>query len=273
MIRGYNFPSGSEEKVTIDDSKVTEKMNLYSFRNQITLDMDESAPNYTGYRNRYRLDDGRDLCLTATRSSKTIQGSVGLGFNGKILNQIDLPIYEIPSSSKHGYADSQYRYNISITNNNIFLAIERYIKSDVSISQSLRRGYGFSYLSCYQLIINSNSLSWNELFIEAPVNTTGHTWASNGSPCAVITDNGMYIAALNSYHTETKIMFRAFNSNENAFETVSNVISVYQDQSSDDCPLLFLNNNGQTICCYSEEWGRIVTASRQEDGGHIATSS
>ena len=30
MIRGYNFPSGSEEKVTIDDYKVTEKMNLYS---------------------------------------------------------------------------------------------------------------------------------------------------------------------------------------------------------------------------------------------------
>ena len=69
MIRGYNFPSGSEEKVTIDDSKVTEKMNLYSFRNQITLDMDESAPNYIGYRNRYRLDDGRDLCLTATSSN------------------------------------------------------------------------------------------------------------------------------------------------------------------------------------------------------------
>lgn len=272
MFQMNNFPSGGIEKVKIDGKRVKDKMELYSFRNQIVLDMDESAPNYTGYRNRYRLDDGRDLCLTATSSSKTVQGSVGLGLNGKILSQIDLPIYEIPSSSKQGYANSQYRYNISITNNNIFLAIERYIKSDVSTSQSIRRGYGFSYLSCYQLIINSNSLSWNELFIEAPVNTTGHTWASNGSPCAVITDNGMYIAALNSYHTETKIMFRAFNSNENTFETVSNVISVYQENSSGDCPLLFLNNNGQTICCYSEDWGRIVTASRQEDGSHIATS-
>ena len=30
MIRGYNFPSGSAEKVTIDYNKVTENLDLYS---------------------------------------------------------------------------------------------------------------------------------------------------------------------------------------------------------------------------------------------------
>ena len=68
MIRGYNFPSGSEEKVTIDNSKVTEKMNLYSFRNQVTLNI--NTPHITttpsGYTYQGELYDGSKLYMKIT---------------------------------------------------------------------------------------------------------------------------------------------------------------------------------------------------------------
>ena len=66
MIRGYNFPSGSEEKVTIDDSKVTEKMNLYSFRNQVTLDVNTPPSTPSGYTYQGELYDGSKLYMKTT---------------------------------------------------------------------------------------------------------------------------------------------------------------------------------------------------------------
>ena len=65
-------------------------------------------------------------------------------------------------------------------------------------------------------------------------------------------------------------MFRSFGANENNFETISSIYSVNTSNSSDDYSRLFLSNDGKTICCYCEHWGKIITVERLEDGGYIS---
>lgn len=271
MFQMNNFPSGGIEKVKIDGKRVKDKMELYSFRNQITLDMEEPAD--APLRNTYRLNDGKKIHISNVTTSQNFSGQVTLSFNGHVLNHIDFPSYEIPADSyqEDTTKNYKYRYSINITNsNNIYLAIERYVSRRYANGNLYPHGYGYSYLSCYQLIINDNDMHWDEKFIETPVSTDTHTWVSNGSPCAITTDEGMYIVALNGYHTQNKIMFRTFDANENNFETVSSIYSASTNVSSDDYSHLFLNNDGKTICCYCEHWGKIITVERQEDGSYVS---
>ena len=85
MIRGYNFPSGTAEKVTIDGNKVTEKMSLYSFRNQITLDVNDPL-NPSGYTYQGKLYDGSKLYIKR-KLTKVTNGSTNSsdGCTGTVL--------------------------------------------------------------------------------------------------------------------------------------------------------------------------------------------
>lgn len=54
MIRGYNFPSGSEEKVTINGFKATENLDLFVHQHTMDFTLTENMPsifskNYFSY--------------------------------------------------------------------------------------------------------------------------------------------------------------------------------------------------------------------------------
>ena len=135
MIRGYNFPSGSEEKVTIDDCKVTKKMNLYSFQNQFVLEVD--APTTpSGYTYQGKLYDGSKLYMKTTLTTvKDGSSSSSAGCTGTILLikpngtqlSIAIPTYTIPSRSETGSSPDSYTYNCRIDvypKKNIYLRLQ-----------------------------------------------------------------------------------------------------------------------------------------------------
>ena len=63
MIRGYNFPSGTAEKVTIDGNKVTEKMNLYTYSHTMDFKLDTKPTNL-----KFPNKNGSDLALLPDES-------------------------------------------------------------------------------------------------------------------------------------------------------------------------------------------------------------
>ena len=135
MIRGYNFPSGSEEKVTIDDSKVTEKMNLYSFRNQAALDVNTPPVTPSGYTYQGELYDGSKLYMKTTLTTVTDgSSSSSAGCTGTVLLikpngtqlSVAIPTYTIPSRSETGSSPDSYTYSCKLyfsPDENIYLRL------------------------------------------------------------------------------------------------------------------------------------------------------
>ena len=82
MIRGYNFPSGTAEKVTIDGNKVRENLNLYS-----------------------RSISGTILKRTITSDTSNFDYIINLPYNNyyiqnnKIYNASNTLLYTIPNSN------------------------------------------------------------------------------------------------------------------------------------------------------------------------------
>lgn len=253
------------EKVFIDGYKAENSLSLYGFQNQVTLDINTIPTNISG--TRYRLPDGRDLYLSNASSSGMVSGTVKLVRNNTVLYTLNLPAYTIPSTSQSGetaYGGTTYYYNISITNSGkVFLAIKRQYNSDEN-PNSVNDNFYYTYLSCYQLNVYSNSLSWTKKFLEVPAGSEGV--GTFGSPFAVVTDYGLYTVVSDGYTDSHAISFRAFSSNINALEVVSGYDGS-SSWSSNDITKLFINNNGQDVCHYNSRRG-IITATRNSDGTH-----
>ena len=176
MIRGYNFPSGSEEKVTIDDSKVTEKMNLYSFRNQVTLDVNAPPSEPSGYTYQGELYDGSKLYMKttlttikngSTNSSDGCTGTVLLIKPDGTQLSVAIPTYTIPiERSETGTDPDSYNYSCYLypsPDGNIYLRLERRFVDRLSSSSIDHLTY---YESIYKLNIYSSNLTWTRKAIE-----------------------------------------------------------------------------------------------------------
>ena len=171
MIRGYNFPSGTAEKVTIDGNKVTEKMSLYSFRNQITLDVNDPL-DPSGYSYQGKLYDDSKLNIKRTLT-KVTNGSTNSsdGCTGTVLLikpdgtqlSVAIPTYTIPTErSETGTNPDTYVYSCVLSpspDGDIYLRLERKFEGS-------KRDHTTYYQSIYKLNIYPSSLTWTTKAIE-----------------------------------------------------------------------------------------------------------
>lgn len=189
MIRGYNFPSGSEEKVTIDDYKVTEKMNLYTYSHTMDFKLDTAPTNL-----KFPSKNGSSLALLPDESVLEYPSSPGnMGYTYGSSNPtvtkftskfnlykkdgtkltINTPNYTIPSTSQNGTSSANRVEWNSITVQNhlgdVYIIIEREFMQNRN-SSSYK--YGQSYVSVWKLNITSTEMSWTQKCLEIPLTDT-----------------------------------------------------------------------------------------------------
>lgn len=196
MIRGYNFPSGTAEKVTIDDYKVTEKMNLYTYSHTMDFKLDTAPTNL-----KFPSKNGSSLALLPDESVLEYPSSPGdMGWTYGPSNPtvtkfttkfnlykkdgtkltIDTPNYTIPSTSQNGTSlDNRVEWNsITVQNHlgDVYIIIEREFAQD---RNSISYKYGQSYVSVWKLNITNTEMSWTQKCLEIPLTDTN---APQGPP-------------------------------------------------------------------------------------------
>lgn len=170
--RIYNIDT---EKVTIDDYKVTEKMNLYSYQNQAVLEVEAPTPLPSGYFQQGKLYDGSTLYMKTTVTDVTDgSSSSSAGCTGTVLLikpdgvqlSVDIPTYTIPSRSETGSSPDYYRYNYKLylsPDEEVYLILVRIFRD---YDDSNKFDHKTEYWSIYKLNISSSSLSWTNKVIE-----------------------------------------------------------------------------------------------------------
>lgn len=278
MIRGYNFPSGSEEKVTIDDSKVTEKMDLYSFRNQVTLDVNTPPIIPSGYTYQGELYDGSKLYMKTTLTTIT-DGSTNssAGCTGTVLLikpngtqlSIAIPTYTIPTErSETGTNPDSYHYSCYLypsPDGNIYLRLQREFE-DIRGSNTF--DHWTYYQSIYKLNIYSSSLTWTTKAIEITLGPSVYPKSD-----FIIEDDYIYVCS--SDDGETKYIYGyKFRDTSYTFQKIStNSISGFNGHDSTvfarkgtNTYIYFWTDNLNTL---TDNW---ISITRNSDGTYSEAS-
>lgn len=280
MIRGYNFPSGSEEKVTIDGNKVTEKMNLYSFRNQVTLDVNTPPSTPSGYTYQGELYDGSKLYMKttlttikdgSTNSSAGCTGTVLLiKPNGTQLS-VAIPTYTIPTErSETGTNPDSYTYNCylhSSPDGNIYLRLQRKFED---IRGSNTHDHSTYYQSIYKLNIYSSSLTWTTKAIEITLGSGKYTQSN-----FIIENNYIYVCSGDSSFTRYIYGYN-FGDTSYTFQKIS-TNSIYNSSTGSDDTTIFARKGTNTYIYFwtnssgtlTDKW---ISVTRNSDGTYSEAS-
>lgn len=212
MIRGYNFPSGSEEKVTIDGSKVKENLELVSYSN--TIEEEYTSPLLASelfdLGTKHILNDGSLLYLSTISSPFSVT-----------LSYIHYADLEHISSTITIESDNQSGDYGSILHQN----------SDGKIWLEIRRHNGeYYYFSVYEITINNTT---NELsFTNKCLDTQTH-WACGpgGVEATLVDSTGIY--AVERYH-DSAIHGRPFSITTYQFGTSNYLMEEISNFFADD---------------------------------------
>ena len=227
MIRGYNFPSGTAEKVTIDGNKVTEKMNLYSFQNQVILDTN-TPTEPSGYTYQGKLYDGSKLYMKttltniengSTNSSDGCTGAVLLIKPDGTQLSVAIPTYTIPTErSETGTDPYWYSYQCYLSpspDGNIYLRLQRQFYGESSGAHTRST----CYQSIYKLNIDSSSLTWATKAIEISLGSEKYAYSN-----FIIEDNYIYVCSYdypNSFFTNVYIYGYKYSDTSYEFQKIS----------------------------------------------------
>lgn len=282
MIRGYNFPSGTAEKVTIDGNKVTEKMSLYSFRHQVTLDVND-PPKVSGYTYQGELYDGSKLYMKKTLTEIT-NGSTNSsdGCTGTVLLikpdgtqlSVAIPTYTIPTErSETGTNPDSYVYKCDLSpspdGEDIYLRLERKFED---ISGSNTHDHSTYYQSIYKLNIHSSSLTWTTKAIEISLGRNKYAHTN-----FIIENNYIYVCAHDGGNPNVNYIYGyEYSDTSYEFQKVStnNIYHYYVDSSDNR----FLARKGASTYIYFWVWdSKILTnewisITRNSDGTYSEAS-
>ena len=280
MIRGYNFPSGTAEKVTIDGNKVTEKMSLYSFRNQVTLDVND-PPNVSGYTYQGELYDGSKLYMKktltkirngSTNSSDGCTGTVLLIKPDGTQLSVAIPTYTIPTErSETGTNPDTYVYSCHLSTSpdgDIYLRLERIFEGyDGSTHE-----HSTYYQSIYKLNIHSSSLTWTTKAIEISLGRNKYAHTN-----FIIENNYIYVCAHDGGNSYVNYIYGyKYGDTSYEFQKVSTNNIHHQYVSSDDNR--FFARKGTSTYIYfwiwdsqvlTNEW---ISITRNSDGTYSEAS-
>ena len=204
-VIGNNIPQGME-KVTIDGEKVREALNLYSFQNQIALDIKEPTTP-SGYTYQGKLYDGSKLYMKTTLTTVTDGSSrSSAGCTGRVLLikpngtqlSVAIPTYTIPSRSETGSSPDSYEYSCKLylsPDGNVYLRLQRTFKD---IRGSNTTDHHTYYQSIYKLNIQYSYLSWTNKVIEVTLGPS----MGDGSDY-IIENNYIYVVGYNRYNSSS----------------------------------------------------------------------
>ena len=199
-VIGNNIPQGME-KVTIDGEKVREALNLYSFQNQIALDIKEPTTP-SGYTYQGKLYDGSKLYMKTTLTTVTNgSSSSSAGCTGRVLLikpngtqlSVAIPTYTIPSRSETGSSPDSYEYSCKLylsPDGNVYLRLQRTFKD---IRGSNTTDHHTYYQSIYQLDIQYSYLRWTKKVLEV---TLGPSMGEGSD--YIIENNYIYVVGSSS---------------------------------------------------------------------------
>lgn len=268
------------EKVTIDDSKVTEKMNLYGFRNQVILDVNAPPSEPSGYGYQGALYDGSKLYMKttltiikdgSTNSSAGCTGTVLLiKPNGTQLS-VAIPTYTIPTErSETGTDPDTYQYSCYLypsPDGNIYLRLQRRFTDWRSSSSIDHETY---YQSIYKLNIYSSSLTWTTKAIEIKLESVKNIVRSDDF---VIENN--YIYAGSGGNTRYIYGYK-FGDTSYTFQRISTNSIYYSSYGGGDPTIFarkgtntyiyFWTNNHNTV---ADKW---ISITRNSDGTYSEAS-
>ena len=197
MIRGYNFPSGTAEKVTIDGNKVTEKMSLYTYAHTMDFKLDKKPTNLKfphkdgiieGFASEHGLALLPDESVLEYPYVPANMGTTYGSSNPKETNFTKIfnvykkdgtrfatrtPNYTIPTTSQNGKESyNQVSWKSIVVSNHlgdIYIIIQRTFTQD---KNSTTWRYGQSYISVWKLNITSTEISWTQKCLEIPLTDT-----------------------------------------------------------------------------------------------------
>ena len=192
MIRGYNFPSGTAEKVTIDGFKATENLDLFVHQHTMDFILTENMPsifskNYFSYLSEDIITQGlSSLSSTMTSAQITFSTTFNITDTNGTVVKIPLPKVTIPSTSEYptgsGRSNSKQCWIVQNHLQDFYLIVFRSYKKNIN---STKKKYGNGYMTIFKLMLDTTNYSnsyWVEKCNEIRFFASDSVYAAPGFP-------------------------------------------------------------------------------------------